>query len=124
MPAAVRLRRYGAIVGAAFVGVTGGARAVRAQQDPKTFHDLGHAILREMIETNTTGSSGNTSVLAEQLATRLRLSGFPTADISVVGPTTKNMNLVVRYHGARNSTKKPILLLAHIDVVEAKKEDW
>lgn len=94
------------------------------QQDPKTFHDLGHAILREMIETNTTGSSGNTSDLAEQLATRLRAAGFPSADIKVVGPTTKNMNLVVRYRGAPNSAKKPILLLAHIDVVEAKKEDW
>jgi acetylornithine deacetylase/succinyl-diaminopimelate desuccinylase-like protein len=98
--------------------------AAVAQQDTKTFHDLGHAILRELIETNTTGSSGNTSELAEQLSTRLRISGFPAADIVVVGPTTKNMNLVVRYRGAPNSTKKPILLLAHLDVVEARKEDW
>jgi acetylornithine deacetylase/succinyl-diaminopimelate desuccinylase-like protein len=94
------------------------------QQDAKTFHDLGHAILREMIETNTTGSSGNTSDLAEQLATRLRVSGFPAADVQVVGPTTKNMNLIVRYRGPANATKKPILLLAHLDVVEAKREDW
>ena len=98
------------------------APAAGAQQSPETFHQLGHAILRELIETNTTGSSGNTTIAAGQLSTRFRDAGFPEADVQVVGPTPKNLNLVVRYRGS--GARKPILLLAHLDVVEAKREDW
>jgi acetylornithine deacetylase/succinyl-diaminopimelate desuccinylase-like protein len=99
------------------------ASVATAQQQPAaTFHQLGHAILRELIETNTTGSTGNTTVAAGQLATRFRDAGFPEADVQVVGPTPKNLNLVVRYRGS--GAHKPILLLAHLDVVEAKREDW
>jgi acetylornithine deacetylase/succinyl-diaminopimelate desuccinylase-like protein len=92
------------------------------QQSPVTFHQLGHAILRELIETNTTGSSGNTTIAAGQLATRFRDAGFPEADVNVVGPTPKNLNLVVRFRGS--GARKPILLIAHLDVVEARREDW
>ena len=92
------------------------------QQSTTTFHQLGHAILRELIETNTTASIGNTTVAAQQLQTRFEQAGFPTADIQVIGPTPKNRNLVVRYRGS--GARKPILLLAHLDVVEAKREDW
>ena len=98
------------------------ARAAVAQQSPATFHQLGHAILRELIETNTTGSSGNTSTAAEQLQVRFHDAGFPDADVQVVGPTPKNRNLIVRYRGT--GAHKPVLLLAHLDVVEAKREDW
>ena len=97
------------------------ATPVGAQQ-PSAYHQLGHAILREMIETNTTASSGNTSPLAEQLQVRFRDAGFPEADVQVVGPLPKNRNLVVRYRGS--GAKKPVLLLAHLDVVEAKPSDW
>jgi acetylornithine deacetylase/succinyl-diaminopimelate desuccinylase-like protein len=89
---------------------------------PTTFHQLGHAILRELIETNTTASSGNTTLAAQQLATRFEDAGFPIADVQVVGPTAKNRNLVLRYRGS--GAHKPVLLLAHLDVVEAKREDW
>jgi acetylornithine deacetylase/succinyl-diaminopimelate desuccinylase-like protein len=95
-----------------------------AQQPAITFHANGHAILREAIETNTTGSSGNTTDLANKLAARFRAAGFPATDIQIVGPTPKNQNLVVRYRGKPGTAKKPILLLAHLDVVEAKREDW
>jgi acetylornithine deacetylase/succinyl-diaminopimelate desuccinylase-like protein len=98
------------------------ASTATSQQSPATFHQLGRAILRELIETNTTGSTGNTTIAAGQLATRFRDAGFPEADVQVVGPTPKNLNLVVRYRG--NGARKPILLLAHLDVVEAKREDW
>jgi len=98
------------------------ATSAGAQQASATYHQLGHAILREMIETNTPGSSGNTSPLAEQLAVRFHDAGFSEADVQVVGPTPKNRNLVVRYRGT--GAHKPILLLAHLDVVEAKREDW
>jgi acetylornithine deacetylase/succinyl-diaminopimelate desuccinylase-like protein len=98
------------------------ARAVAAQQAPATFHQLGHAILRELIESNTTGSSGNTTTPAEQLQVRFHDAGFPDGDMEVVGPTPKNRNLIVRYRGS--GARKPVLLLAHLDVVEAKREDW
>jgi acetylornithine deacetylase/succinyl-diaminopimelate desuccinylase-like protein len=115
--------------------VTGGALAIVAmiapgdtmllaqqRMAPTTFHQLGHAILRELIETNTTASSGNTTIAAQQLATRFGDAGFPAADVQVVGPTAKNRNLVVRFRGS--GARKPVLLLAHLDVVEANREDW
>ena len=94
-----------------------------AQQPSQVgYHTLGHAILREMIETNTTESAGNTTPLVDQLVVRFRDAGFADVDAQSVGASGKNRNLVVRYRGAAG--KKPILLLAHIDVVEAKREDW
>lgn len=97
--------------------------SVHAQQtEPATFHQLGHAILRELIETNTTGSSGNTTIAAQQLQKRFEDAGFPAADVQIVGPTAKNQNLIVRYRGT--GARKPILLLAHLDVVEANRSDW
>ena len=91
-------------------------------QQTSTYHQLGRAILREMIETNTTASSGNTTTIAEQLQVRFRDAGVPEADVQVVGPTPKNRNLIVRLRGS--GAKKPVLLLAHLDVVEAKPTDW
>jgi acetylornithine deacetylase/succinyl-diaminopimelate desuccinylase-like protein len=96
--------------------------AAAQQQSAATFHQIGHAVLRELIETNTTGSSGNTTLAVQQLATRFEDAGFPAADVQIVGPTPKNRNLVVRYRGT--GAHKPLLLLAHLDVVEAKRADW
>ena len=94
-----------------------------AQQPSRSdYHQLGHAILRELIETNTTASVGNTTVAAEQLQVRFKDAGFAAEDDQVVGPTPKNRNLVVRYRGT--GAHKPVLLLAHLDVVEAKRDDW
>jgi acetylornithine deacetylase/succinyl-diaminopimelate desuccinylase-like protein len=113
------IRQWSAAFGIVLVAAT---PAYAQQQPTETFHQLGHAILRELIETNTTASSGNTSVAAEQLAVRFKDAGFPDADVQVIGPTAKNRNLVIRYRGTGKA--KPILLLAHLDVVEAKREDW
>ena len=108
---------------AALIACIAVSSTLSAQQPPQSsFHQLGHAVLREMIETNTTGSSGNTTVLARQLQTRFEDAGFPAADVQVVGPTEKNQNLIVRYRGS--GVRKPVLLLAHLDVVEAKRDDW
>jgi len=96
--------------------------AIAQQQSATTFHQLGHAILRELIEVNTTGSTGNTTLAADQLANRFKDAGFADADVQVVGPGVKNRNLIVRYRG--KGTQKPVLLLAHLDVVEAKRSDW
>jgi acetylornithine deacetylase/succinyl-diaminopimelate desuccinylase-like protein len=96
--------------------------ALAQQPSPSDYHQLGHAILRELIETNTTASAGNTTVAAEQLQVRFKDAGFAPEDDQVVGPTPKNRNLVVRYRGS--GAHKPVLLLAHLDVVEAKRDDW
>jgi len=56
------------------------------------------------------------------VAARLKAAGFPASDIFVGGAIPRKANVVVRYHGT--GTLKPILLLAHIDVVEARREDW
>ncbi len=92
------------------------------QPGSSNFHQLGHAILRELIETNTTASAGNTTIAAERLQARFKQAGFAAEDDQVVGPTDKNRNLVVRYRGT--GAHKPVLMIAHLDVVEAKREDW
>ncbi|MEJ7616389.1 MAG: M20/M25/M40 family metallo-hydrolase, partial [Pyrinomonadaceae bacterium] len=75
-------------------------------------------------EINTTDSIGNTTTAAEAMAARLRAAGFSPDDIRVLGPNPRKGNLVARYRGRAASQAKPLLLLAHLDVVEAKREDW
>jgi acetylornithine deacetylase/succinyl-diaminopimelate desuccinylase-like protein len=79
-------------------------------------------IYKQLIEINTTDSIGNTTTAAEAMAARLRAAGFLPADVQVLGPTPRKGNLVARLRGSTN--QKPILLVAHLDVVEAKREDW
>ena len=82
------------------------------------------AIYQELVEINTTNSSGSCAEAAEAMARYLREAGLPPSDVQVVvppgGPTKGN--LVAGYRGS--GTKRPLLLLAHLDVVEAKREDW
>ena len=84
---------------------------------------LARDVYKQLIEINTTDSSGNTTEAAEAMAARFRAAGFPAGDIFIGGPNPRKGNLVVRMRG-RNAQAKPILLLAHLDVVEAKREDW
>lgn len=93
--------------------------SARGQAD---YQQLGKSILKTLIETNTTPSKGNTTVAARSMATLFLDAGFPAADIQIVGPTERNRNLVVRYRGS--GTRKPLLLMGHIDVVEALPSDW
>ena len=83
---------------------------------------LGREIYKELIETDTTHSTGDTTKAAEKLARRFRDAGFPEADIQIIGPEATNKNLIVRYRG--DGSKPPAILLAHLDVVEARREDW
>ena len=53
---------------------------------------------------------------------RLRAAGFPESDLALVGPNARKKNLVVRLHGT--GERKPVLLIGHLDVVEARREDW
>jgi acetylornithine deacetylase/succinyl-diaminopimelate desuccinylase-like protein len=82
-------------------------------------------VYQELIEINTTDSVGDTTKAAEAMAVRFRAAGFPEADVRVLVHPGNNRkgNLVARFRSA-NPKAKPLLLLAHIDVVEARKEDW
>src|SRR4028119_2245745 len=82
-------------------------------------------IFRELIEINTVDPDGNMTQAAEAMRARLLTAGFAAEDVRVVVPAgnPKKGNLVARYRSAA-ATRKPLLLLAHIDVVEARKEDW
>jgi acetylornithine deacetylase/succinyl-diaminopimelate desuccinylase-like protein len=77
-------------------------------------------IFRQLVEINTTHSTGSTTAAAEAMAVRLRAAGF--TDVRVLEPVPRKGNLVARYPGS--GTKRPLLLLAHLDVVEAQREDW
>lgn len=79
-------------------------------------------IFKQLIEINTTASAGDTTAAAEAMAARLKSAGFPAADVQVLGPAPKKGNLVARFRGT--GARRPLLLLAHLDVVEAKREDW
>src|SRR5580765_7147306 len=83
---------------------------------------LAHDIYKELIEINTTHSIGDCTLAAEAMAKRFRDAGFEEKDIVVIGPTAVNKNIIVRLHGS--GKKPPVLFLAHLDVVEAKREDW
>ena len=102
------------------------ATLLGGQQPLTPYQRLGRDILRELVETNTEYSIGSTTKASELLAARFRAAGFAASDIEVVGPDTgrdsKNKNLVVRYRGA--GKRRPILLIGHLDVVEARPSDW
>jgi acetylornithine deacetylase/succinyl-diaminopimelate desuccinylase-like protein len=90
--------------------------------DDNADNRLARDIYKELIEINTSESGGNTTKAAEAMANRLKAAGFPAADIQVAGPTPQTGNLVARYRGS--GRRKPLLLLGHLDVVEARREDW
>lgn len=82
-------------------------------------------IFKQLIEINTTDTpSGNVTTAAEAMAARFRAAAFPAEDVHLQGPAPNKQNLVVRLRGRANSKNKPILFLAHLDVVEALKQDW
>jgi len=89
---------------------------------PDAEKQLAHDIYKQFIEIQSGFTTGATTPVAEAAAARLKAAGFADADIFVGGAIPKKANLVVRYRGT--GAHKPILLLAHTDVVEAKREDW
>jgi acetylornithine deacetylase/succinyl-diaminopimelate desuccinylase-like protein len=89
---------------------------------PEAEQRLAREIYKEMIEVKSGFTTGSTTPIAESVAARFKAAGFSAGDIFVGGVIPAKSNVVVRYRGP--SARKPILLLAHIDVVEAKREDW
>ncbi len=85
---------------------------------------VAHDVFKELVEINTTDSAGNTTLAANAMAKRLLDAGFPKADVVVMGPNDRKGNMVARYRGRPGSKHKPILIIGHTDVVEARREDW
>jgi acetylornithine deacetylase/succinyl-diaminopimelate desuccinylase-like protein len=85
---------------------------------------LSRDILKQLIEINSTDSVGSTTVAAEAMAKRLLDAGFSPDDVKVLGPNARKGNMVARLHGPAAGTRKPILLIGHLDVVEARRDDW
>ena len=111
-----RVARNSALVGLPVVAA--GAAAQNAPHEQRA-----QAIYKELIEINTTDTpAGNVTTAARAMAARLKAAGFPDADVQVLGPDPRKHNLVARYRGTGG--RRPLLLLAHLDVVEAKREDW
>jgi len=83
------------------------------------------ALYKELVETNTTLSSGDCTLAAEKIAARLMTAGFPESDLHIfTAPGHPKEGGLVAVLPGRDPQAKAILLLAHIDVVEAKREDW
>src|SRR5262245_16059892 len=81
--------------------------------DLTPYQQMGRDIYRELVETDTSHSAGDTTKAAELVAARFRTAGFPADDVQVIGPDRTNRNLVVRYRGT--GVRPPIVLLAHLD---------
>jgi acetylornithine deacetylase/succinyl-diaminopimelate desuccinylase-like protein len=92
------------------------AQALSAQQQ------FAHDVYKELVEINTVTPTGDTGRAADAMAARLRAAGFAEADLQVFKPAARKGDLVARLHGT--GARKPILLMAHIDVVEARREYW
>lgn len=116
--------RTGTLAALAAAGVLGGVSLAHgaAKDDGQTrFHDL----YKELVETNTTLSSGSCTLAAERVAAHLKAAGYPQSDLHIFIPDghPKEGGLVAVLPGS-DPKAKAILLLAHLDVVEAKREDW
>jgi acetylornithine deacetylase/succinyl-diaminopimelate desuccinylase-like protein len=83
---------------------------------------LAFDIYKELVEINTVTATGDTARAAEAMAARLRAAGFADDDVHVFSPAPHKGNLVARLRGS--GARKPILLLAHLDVVPANRDDW
>jgi acetylornithine deacetylase/succinyl-diaminopimelate desuccinylase-like protein len=108
---------------AAFVAIASAASAasVRAETlNPQ--QQLAFDIFKELIEIDTTTATGDTGQAAEAMAARLRAAGFAEADVHAFSPAPRKGNLVARLRGS--GARRPILLVAHLDVVPANREDW
>src|SRR5713101_68503 len=105
-------------LGAFFCACSRAQAADTSSPEQRVFLD----VYRELVEINTTDSAGDTVRAAQAMAARLRDGGFPAQDIRVLSSGPRKGNMVARVRGT--GAGRPILLLAHLDVVEARREDW
>jgi acetylornithine deacetylase/succinyl-diaminopimelate desuccinylase-like protein len=108
----------GMLMATSCITESAGAQTMRPEAEKKLAHD----IYKEFIEIQSGYTTGATTPVVQAAVRYLKAAGFSDSDIFVGGASDKKANLVVRLRGT--GAKKPILLLAHTDVVEAKREDW
>ncbi|MGV7119626.1 M20/M25/M40 family metallo-hydrolase [Sphingopyxis sp. 550A] len=115
------MRKATALLASALLMATPGLAQEAPRPEQLAFRDL----YKELVETNTTLSSGSCTLAAERMAARLKAAGFADDQLTLFSTPDhpKEGGLVAVYPGT-SKTAKPILLIAHIDVVEAKREDW
>src|SRR3954454_15211381 len=113
------VRRYATVL---VLALSATVLAGQSGMPPDAERTLAREIYKEMVEIKSGYTTGATTPVAEAVASRLEAAGFPKADIFVGGAIPTKANLVVRYRGTGRG--RPLLLLAHTDVVEAKREDW
>jgi acetylornithine deacetylase/succinyl-diaminopimelate desuccinylase-like protein len=102
----------------ALLAIVGEARADNLTADQQLAHD----IYKELVEIDTTTATGDTERAAEAMAARLKAAGFPDEDVHAFSPAPHKGDLVARLRGT--GKRKPILLVAHLDVVPANRGDW
>jgi acetylornithine deacetylase/succinyl-diaminopimelate desuccinylase-like protein len=104
------------------IALAGAAGAAGAQNEAH-WNALAREIMAELIAINTTDTpAGNNTLAAEAMAKRLIAGGYAREDVQILGPSAAKKNLVVRLRGS--GKQRPILLLGHLDVVEALRSDW
>ena len=113
----------GSLVGLVVISLWGNAPAFSQDVGGESHQQRAKDFLRELVEINTTHSTGSTTIAAQAMAAHLLAAGFPEADVQVLEEVPRKGNLVARLRG-RDATSKPLLLLAHLDVVEADPDDW
>jgi acetylornithine deacetylase/succinyl-diaminopimelate desuccinylase-like protein len=116
------LRTIIILTAAAALAIAANAQTVARTPADQASIQLATDIFKQLVEINTTDSVGSTTVAAEAMARRLRDVGFPAGDVVVLGPNPRKGNLVARLRGT--GAHKPLLLIGHLDVVEAKRSDW
>jgi acetylornithine deacetylase/succinyl-diaminopimelate desuccinylase-like protein len=121
-------RVSGCVIRAALLAMTAGSAisaegssVARSTADLES-DALAHDIIKQLVEINTTDSVGSVTTAAQAMAKRFRDAGFAAADVFVGGPQERKKNVVVRLRGTGQN--KPVLLMGHLDVVEARREDW
>src|SRR6185295_2078831 len=117
--------RFAAVLAASTL-MAGASLAAAAPKPPAdTGEPAFRALYKELVETNTSFSAGDCTLAANRVAARLRAAGFADDQLHLIVPPDKpkDGNLVAVYPG-KDPKAKAVLLLAHIDVVEARREDW
>ena len=109
----------------AFVGLTALPASLPAATAADAGLDRFRATYKELVETNTTLSAGDCTLAARRMETRLKAAGYPDADLHIFVPEghPKEGGLLAVLHGS-DAHAKGVLMLAHVDVVEARREDW
>ena len=113
------LRLIGVLVCA--LGIQG---AWCAPEGDAAIHQTAHDIFKQLIEINTTDSIGSTTIAAQAMAQAAARRRISRGRRDVLGPNERKGNMVARYRGKPGSKLRPMLIIGHLDVVEARREDW